>query len=364
MYATLRCTTLSILLMSPSLAIKYPPVSPPPEGEWCALPKNPFGRVCFKTLCMIAISKSSVEHWEALRINAQMSRYAEELKQNAEALKRNLSIHNAEELKRNAEELKRHAEALKWNAEELKWNAEELKQKSIENAEKLKQKAEELRQTSILNVEELKQKVEELKQESIQHAEELQRNSTEEKWEKHKKMVINRFENMNVTAGLVLTSSAVFISTNPPIQTLIPYANVRSYILEVFSFVAALISLMIGTSVLIIYDTCYAHEEILESFKQSRCRLISCLILMAFPSLALVVSTLALMIAVFIAGFTSDEHFVKFLTGGICVIVFLLAALAIYVFNPRIQEAAHRKVDSTGSHEPLSSELTVHNSRV
>jgi hypothetical protein len=37
-----------------------------------------------------------------------------------------------------------------------------------------------------------------------------------------------------------------------------------SYILEVIAFVAALISLMTGTSVLIIYDTCYAHEDILE----------------------------------------------------------------------------------------------------
>ncbi|KAG2036544.1 hypothetical protein BDR03DRAFT_444640 [Suillus americanus] len=182
-----------------------PPTSSPSD-EWCALPENAFFRVCFKSLCMIAISQSSVEHWEVLRQNS-----------------------------------------LRQNSEELERNSTEPK-----------------------------------------------RNLTEEKWEKHKKMVINRFENMNITAGLVLTSSAVFISTNPPIQSLIPYANQVSYILQVISFVAALMSLMTGTSVLIIYDTCYAHKDILQSFKESRLRLIICLVLMAFPTLALIVSTLTL----------------------------------------------------------------------
>ncbi|KAG1758233.1 hypothetical protein EDD22DRAFT_911553 [Suillus occidentalis] len=96
---------------------------------------------------------------------------------------------------------------------------------------------------------------------------------------------------------------------------------------------------MTGTSVLIIYDTCYAHKDILESFVHSRLRLVLCLILMAFPSLALVASTLALMTAVFIAGFTSNKLFVSVLTGVICVIFFALAIAAIYVFNAPIQNA-------------------------
>ncbi|KAG1880861.1 hypothetical protein F4604DRAFT_489842 [Suillus subluteus] len=220
-------------------------MSNPKIPKWCALPNHAIPRVLFKALCMIAISKSSVEHWEELR------------------------------------------------------------------------------------------------QISIKNSEELERNSMDEKWEKHKKMLINRFENMNITAGLVLTSSAVFISTNPPIQSLIPYANQGSYILQVISFVTALMSLMTGTSVLIIYDTCYAHKDILESFKESRLRLIICLLLMAFPTLALIVSTFALMSAIYIAGFTSDKPYVKVLTGLACVILFLLAGLAIYVFNVPIKKAAH-----------------------
>ncbi|KIK35549.1 hypothetical protein CY34DRAFT_812039 [Suillus luteus UH-Slu-Lm8-n1] len=112
-----------------------------------------------------------------------------------------------------------------------------------------------------------------------------------------------------------------------------------SYILEVISFVTALISLMTGTSVLIIYDPCYAHKDLLESFKKSRLRLVLCLLLMAFPSLALVVSTSALMLAMFIAGVTSDKLLVKILTGATCAIFIVLAIAAIYVFNTPLQKA-------------------------
>ncbi|KAG2745460.1 hypothetical protein P692DRAFT_201792959 [Suillus brevipes Sb2] len=170
---------------------------------------------------------------------------------------------------------------------------------------------------------------------SVEHWDDLIRDQKKEEWVEHKKMVIDRLGNMNVTAGLVLTTSAVFISTQPPFQPLMPYAS-GSYILQVSSFVAALISLMTGTSVLIIYDTCYGNSDmkrILNSLKRSRLRLVCCLILMAYPSLALAVSTLALLTAVFIAGFTSDKLFVKILTAVTYLTLALLGVLAVYVFS-------------------------------
>jgi hypothetical protein len=144
-----------------------------------------------------------------------------------------------------------------------------------------------------------------------------------------------------------------------------------SYILQVSAFVAALISLMTGTSVLIIYDTCYANTDMKrilrvchlpfmhssglsnnnhQSLKRSRLRLVCSLILMAYPSLALAVSTLALLTglsarpdlnsvvskafsAVFIAGFTSDKLFVKILTAVTYLTLVLLGVLALYVFS-------------------------------
>ncbi|KAG0706976.1 hypothetical protein DFH29DRAFT_97874 [Suillus ampliporus] len=221
---------------------------------------------------------------------------------------------------------------------------------------------------------------------SLEHWDDLITDQRREEWDEHKKMVIDRLGNMNVTAGLVLTTSAVFISTDPPFKLLMPYASHGSYILQVAAFVAALISLMTGTSVLIIYDTCYAGADmkgLLRSLRRNRFRLVCCLVLMAYPSLALAVSTLALMTAVFIAGFTSDKLFVKILTAVTYVTLIVLALLAVYVFSapwidgradasditdrdnrpspePKIRDSglSHREVRYSGSHaNPQTKEL-------
>ncbi|KAG1734885.1 uncharacterized protein EDB91DRAFT_1250710 [Suillus paluster] len=50
---------------------------------------------------------------------------------------------------------------------------------------------------------------------SLEHWDDLINDEKRDEWDEHKKMVIERLGNMNVTAGLVLTTTAVFISTNP-----------------------------------------------------------------------------------------------------------------------------------------------------
>ncbi|KAG2346218.1 hypothetical protein BDR05DRAFT_997747 [Suillus weaverae] len=173
---------------------------------------------------------------------------------------------------------------------------------------------------------------------SVEHWRYLTERPIKKEWIAHKEMVINRFENMNVTAGLVLTTSAVFISTTPRKSFLSCRKTTEiliwSYILQVSAFVAALISLMTGTSVLIIYDTCYANDRILKSLMRSRPRRVCCLILMAYPSLALAVSTFTLMTA----GFTSDKLFVKILTAVTYLTLIFLAMLALYVFSGHLVE--------------------------
>lgn len=234
--------------------LPIPPGESPPASWHDVLPKNKFWCLCYKALCMIAVSKSSVDHW----------RY-------------------------------------------------------------------------------------------------LTERPIKKEWIAHREMVINRFENMNVTAGLVLTTSAVFVSTNPPFEPLMPYASHGSYILQVCAFVAALISLMTGTSVLIIYDTCYTNDQLLTTLMHSRWRRVCCLILMAYPSLALAVSTLTLMTAFFIAGFTSDKLFMKIMTAGTYLSLLSLGILAILVFSSHIKEIVdaddiHHAIESQN---PPSSELTV-----
>jgi uncharacterized protein YerC len=74
-HATLWCIILNILPMS----------NRPNVPSWCALPKNSFCRVWFKALCMIAISSSSVEHWEKLLENSKSRRDLEAHTGNSEA---------------------------------------------------------------------------------------------------------------------------------------------------------------------------------------------------------------------------------------------------------------------------------------
>ncbi|KAG1857000.1 hypothetical protein DFJ58DRAFT_783993 [Suillus subalutaceus] len=119
---------------------------------------------------------------------------------------------------------------------------------------------------------------------------------------------------------------------------------------------------MTGTSVLIIYDTCYADDLLLHTLMQSRWRRICCLILMAYPSLALAVSTLTLMTAFFIAGFTSDKLFVKIMTAGTYLTLILLGILAICVFSTHLKEIVDgNDIDShaTDSQKPPRSEPKV-----
>ncbi|KAG1743837.1 hypothetical protein EDB19DRAFT_1827219 [Suillus lakei] len=174
---------------------------------------------------------------------------------------------------------------------------------------------------------------------SVEHWRHLLERPIAQEWVEHKQMVMNRFENMNVTEDCDTPNMSVILSISTS------YALRKwSYILQVSSFVAALISLMVGTSVLIIYDTCYANDRILKSLMQSRSRRVCCLILMAYPSLALAVSTAALMTA----GFTSDKFFVKILTAVTYLTLIFLAMLAIYVFSAHLKEYVLLRV----THQP------------
>ncbi|KIK35546.1 hypothetical protein CY34DRAFT_812037 [Suillus luteus UH-Slu-Lm8-n1] len=84
---------------------------------------------------------------------------------------------------------------------------------------------------------------------------------------------------------------------------------------------------------------------------------------MAYPSLALAVSTLALMTAFFIAGFTSDKLFVKIMTAGAYFTLIFLAVLAIYVFSAQLEndvsDSNNDPLRATECHDPPSPEPKV-----
>ncbi|KAG0707636.1 hypothetical protein DFH29DRAFT_896660 [Suillus ampliporus] len=131
-------------------------------------------------------------------------------------------------------------------------------------------------------------------------------------WEKHRKMVCDKLNASNVVAGLVLATSAVFLTTQPPPteMNLLPYTKVASYIFSILSFVQAMGSMLAGVAVIAVYESC-DREWTLEVLTSTRFRLCCTLLIMACPSLSLVVSILCLMAALMIAGLSSGVWFIQ-----------------------------------------------------
>ncbi|KAH7922569.1 hypothetical protein BV22DRAFT_1037342 [Leucogyrophana mollusca] len=79
---------------------------------------------------------------------------------------------------------------------------------------------------------------------------------SEEGWVEHKTRIVSAITNGNVVAGLTLATSSVFLTTTPPLTSLVGYTVVASYILLLGSFAHSLGSLLIGIAVVTIYDSC------------------------------------------------------------------------------------------------------------
>ncbi|KAG1818223.1 uncharacterized protein BJ212DRAFT_130221 [Suillus subaureus] len=82
--------------------------------------------------------------------------------------------------------------------------------------------------------------------------------SDDKEWEKHRKMVCDKLNASNIAAGLILTTSAVYLTTQPPPteMNLLPYTTLASYIFSILSFVQALASMLAGVAVIAVYESC------------------------------------------------------------------------------------------------------------
>ncbi|KAG2055563.1 hypothetical protein BDR06DRAFT_325372 [Suillus hirtellus] len=110
-------------------------------------------------------------------------------------------------------------------------------------------------------------------------------------WKEHVSIMVNRFQNTNVTAGLVLATTTLFLSSPPPVPHLMAYNSPISYIIAMISFDAALLSVISGSAVLVIYETSTAHKD-METLKyMPRYQVIALLLWLAYPSICLSVAT-------------------------------------------------------------------------
>jgi len=132
-------------------------------------------------------------------------------------------------------------------------------------------------------------------------------------WKEHTKAIINRFHYSNVTAGLVLTTTAVLISSEAPVNRLMGYNTPASYILALVAFGAALLSVISGAAVLIMYETGTTHHDMETLKHMSRRKVIFLLLWLAWPSVCLAVATFCLYLSIFVACFLSSNILVKVL---------------------------------------------------
>ncbi|KAG1749039.1 uncharacterized protein EDB91DRAFT_1079142 [Suillus paluster] len=152
-------------------------------------------------------------------------------------------------------------------------------------------------------------------------------------WKEHVKMMVNRFQNSNVTAGLVLATATLFLSSPAPMTHLMAYGNSTSYILGMVSFGAALLSVISGAAVLVIYETSTTHQDMETLKTMARHQVICLLVWLAWPSICLAVSTFFLFISIFIACFWSDNIIVNVITILGCVAFLSNGVLTLYVFS-------------------------------
>ncbi|KAG1887618.1 hypothetical protein F4604DRAFT_1899932 [Suillus subluteus] len=145
-------------------------------------------------------------------------------------------------------------------------------------------------------------------------------------WKEHKKTVVgklknsvwlgNALSNQNTTKYnttlQVLAVSAVFLSTQPPLTSFLPYTKRVCYILTLVSFAHALGGLMCGLAVANVYQEC-EQEWIKRVMTCTRFRLCCSLLLISWPSVSLALSILLLMLALVIAAYTSGIWWFQFM---------------------------------------------------
>ncbi|KIM53954.1 hypothetical protein SCLCIDRAFT_1222367 [Scleroderma citrinum Foug A] len=124
-----------------------------------------------------------------------------------------------------------------------------------------------------------------------------------EGWKIQENRTVSRLTNSNTAAGLILTTTAVFITTQPPSSTW-NYSQTAANCLCIFSLSHSLMSIWFGTFVIIVYQA-MTREWALEVLMSTRLRLCCTLVALALPMCNLFLATLCLLCAIAAVTLTS-----------------------------------------------------------
>ncbi|KAG1726530.1 uncharacterized protein EDB91DRAFT_59015 [Suillus paluster] len=134
----------------------------------------------------------------------------------------------------------------------------------------------------------------------------------EVKWERHRQKVVERLNNINIVAGLVLTTSAIFLSTQPPLTSFLPYTTRACYVFAFGSFAHALGGLACGIAVVNIYEVS-DREWTRDVLMGTRARVCYTLMLMSWPAMSLTISIVFLTICLLTACYASGVWWLQLL---------------------------------------------------
>ncbi|KAG1838613.1 hypothetical protein C8R48DRAFT_742617 [Suillus tomentosus] len=156
------------------------------------------------------------------------------------------------------------------------------------------------------------------------------RDTHNEEWKEHVSVMVNRFQNSNVTAGLVLATTALLLTTNSPVTSLMVFDTAASYVFAMISFSAALLSVISGAAVVVIYETSTVHKDM----EHLRSPLAVCLCVSELAEVfLLMMHKIFFGAALFIACFCSGNDLVQVITAIGCLAFVLNGILTLHVFN-------------------------------
>ncbi|KAG2367017.1 hypothetical protein BDR07DRAFT_1394619 [Suillus spraguei] len=137
--------------------------------------------------------------------------------------------------------------------------------------------------------------------------------TSDDEWDKQRKTFLDRLSNTNIAAGLVCSTSwTVFISSQPPLTSFLPYNIHTCYILALGSFAHALGSLLSGLAVVNIYEAC-DRIWVRNVLMATRFRLCSILLFISWPTVSLAISIMFLMLSLLIACYASGVWWLQIL---------------------------------------------------
>ncbi|TFK66029.1 hypothetical protein BDN72DRAFT_844800 [Pluteus cervinus] len=158
-------------------------------------------------------------------------------------------------------------------------------------------------------------------------------------------------DNTNIMSGLLLATSAVFLSATTPRPDMLAFSSTVSYVFMMFSFGVAMGAMLTGCVVQLVIARW--TPRFIVSLTPTRVRLHCCLILLGFPLFAVAISCNACAVGLLVASFQSPYAYI--LAGAVFLVALPWSLFMIFVWLS-LAPAIDRFRRSVFTHHPTDQE--------